>query len=69
MTDKPIDSELVEQTVDTVLDENPQLVDGYYIGEHGAINNLVNKVVQESEEAIPPRSAYMALKSRLDGER
>lgn len=69
MTRKPIDSTLVQEIVDTVLEENPDLVDAYYLDEHGAINDLVGKVVEESDGRIDNSTALSAVKARLDGER
>jgi len=69
MTRKPIDSKLVQDAVDTVLEDNPDLVDEYYLDEHGAVNDLVDKVVTEANGAIQPTTALSALKARLDGER
>lgn len=69
MTRKPIDSKLVQDVVDSVLEDNPTLVDEYYLETHGAMNDLVGKVVEESDQRIDQTTALSALKARLDGER
>jgi len=69
MTRKPIDSKLVQDAVDSVLESNPNLVDEYYLDTHGAVNDLVGKVVEETNGRIDSTTALSAVKARLDGER
>lgn len=60
------DSHLVNEVVETTLESNPELVEEYHNDVHGALNDLIAKANEYSNDRVPNPVLIVEFKEQLN---